>query len=237
MKICRIADRKEGKLVSPYELNHKFVDGVEFKLCNHCTEWFPMNDEHFYKNKSSPDSFNPYCKECTKLRLKRWRKENPEKQINIDFVRRTNNPEYFKKKRRNYYENNKEREREYYKKWINENKDRLPSYRNNSRKHDITDHEWLACLEFFNYECAYCGLSEVEQVKKFNHQFHKDHVYSDGSNYVDNCVPSCASCNTSKSDTNFNDWYNESNPNYTKRRLNKIVKWMTKECLKALNLL
>ena len=102
-----------------------------------------------------------------------------------------------------HYENNKEHEKEYYKGWINNNKDKLPMYREAHQDHDITDEEWFTCLNHFNNSYAYCGLSEQEQYKLYNEQFHREHVIHDGSNYIDNCIPACTRCNTSKSNSEY----------------------------------
>ena len=190
----------------------------------------------YSKKKGSYTYYNPECKECTKEKLRVWRKENPEKQFLIDKKRREENPEYFKANRKRFYIENKDHEKEYYIKWTNENKDKLAMYRKNHRNHDITDEEWFACLDYFNRLCAYCGLSEEKQFELYNQQFHKEHVFHDGSNYIDNCVPSCTRCNTSKSDSKFNVWYSNNNEIYSKRRFNKIIRWMTVECFKVLNI-
>jgi hypothetical protein len=135
---------------------------------------------------------------------------------------------------------NKMREEGKQKEWRQNNPDRIREYnkdRTMNKKHEITDQEWFDCLDFFNNSCAYCGLTEQKQIELFGEQFHKEHVIHNGSNYIDNCVPSCTSCNTSKHDSEFNEWYNKNNPNFTQKRLNKIIKWMTEECFNTLNLI
>jgi 5-methylcytosine-specific restriction endonuclease McrA len=124
--------------------------------------------------------------------------------------------------------------------WRKENPDKVKEYnkdRNMHKKHEITNEEWFECLDYFNNSCAYCGITEEEQVRLYGEQFHKEHVIQNGSNYIDNCVPSCTSCNTSKNTKEFNDWYNYKNINFTQKRLDKIIEWMTEECFKTLNLI
>jgi hypothetical protein len=70
-----------------------------------------------------------------------------------------------------------------------------------------------------------------DHFRKYNENiiksdFHKEHVNHEGSNYLDNCVPSCIVCNSSKARKQLNDWYNEDNPIYSEERLNKILKWI-----------
>lgn len=235
LNVCNLKNKKERKLKYPYEINHKFISGIEFKLCSDCEDWHPLNSEWFYKNNTSPDGFNPYCKESTKLRSSKWVDGNRERH-------NKNQLKYFKTekgKAAQHKELATWRKNGGQKKYFQKNKEKLIEYAKNKKlngTHDITDEEWFACLDYFNQSCAYCGLSEADQFNHYNHQFHREHVIPSGSNYIDNCVPACTKCNVSKHDTEFNDWYNESNKTFSKRRYNKIVNWMTKECFKVLNL-
>jgi hypothetical protein len=54
----------------------------------------------------------------------------------------------------------------------------------------------------FNYRCAYCNT-------KPDHQLQPDHVIAlskSGPNSVNNLLPSCLSCNASKSDLSLDEW-------------------------------
>jgi hypothetical protein len=237
--ICRLSDHKETELKFPYESNHKYIDKIEHKLCSDCDEWHPMTVEYFYKNKSSPDGFNPYCKQSTVRRTLEHRNKNREENLakmreyGREYMRR---PDRKLPQREN---GRKMRAKGKYKEWQINNPDKIKEYnlkRSMHKKHEISDEEWFACLDYFNNSCAYCGLTEYEQYKLYSKQLHKEHVYHDGNNYIDNCVPACNLCNGSKHNFEFNDWYNEENEVFSKRRFNKIINWMTKECFKVLNL-
>lgn len=86
------------------------------------------------------------------------------------------------------------------------------------------------CLEYFNNCCAYCGMTLEEHKDKYNQNLHKEHVTSCGRNDLKNCVPSCKVCNSEKSTTSFNDWYNIKNIKYSKDRYMKICKWIKEDC-------
>lgn len=238
-EVCRISDRKETRLKFPYGINHKYINSVEYKLCNDCNEWHPMTEEYFYKNKSSPDGYNPYCKQSTVKRSLENRNKN--RKANLAKMR-VYGREYMRRPDRKLpqRENGRRmRAKGKYKEWQVNNPDKIRGYnlkRNMNKKHDITDEEWFACLDYFNNSCAYCGLPEEDQHKLYSESFHREHVIHTGNNYIDNCVPSCTACNSSKYDKEFNEWYNEENKVFSKRRLSKIVNWMTKECFKVLNI-
>lgn len=97
------------------------------------------------------------------------------------------------------------------------------------KTHEITNEEWLLCKEYFNNSCAYCGISYENHKKIYNQDLHKEHVNHVGSNKLDNCVPSCKICNSSKKDKEFLSWYNEDNVVFTKERIDKIHNWLNED--------
>lgn len=214
----------------PYKDNHKAVDGVEFKKCSICNEWFEMNAENFYKNKSSlKDGFNPYCKKCTSQKNMKWQQANPErrsissKKSNAKKEIQARNRKHWKK----YVDAGK------FDEWKNKNKDKLKMYGEKHRKHDIDEIELEYCKEYFNFQCAYCGIDEEIHKLIYNQVLHKDHVIHDGSNGIENCAPACKICNSHKSYKEFNSWYNEDNENFCEIRLQKIIDWMTRDFINA----
>jgi hypothetical protein len=63
---------------------------------------------------------------------------------------------------------------------------------------------------------------------------HKEHVDDEGSIYLDNCVPCCQSCNSSKGNFKLEDWYNANSNRlaegiFSAERLNKIYKWINED--------
>lgn len=139
---------------------------------------------------------------------------------------------------------NKRRLEGKYKEWQNTEAGKRSSQkhiknRQQNKNHIISKKEWIACKEYFkdeddDYCCAYCGLKIQNHFRIYAGKIqyidlHKEHVDDNGSRYLDNCVPSCQSCNTSKLKSDFNKWYNKNNPNYTKERYDKITKWTTED--------
>ncbi len=110
-----------------------------------------------------------------------------------------------------------------------------------NRTHSISNEEWEDCKKYFNYECAYCGLSVKDHYITFNEEerlgdFHKEHVDHEGENDLSNCVPSCKSCNSRKWEHDFNEWYTENNEVYSIERLSKIIKWLEEDCFKFMKI-
>jgi len=116
------------------------------------------------------------------------------------------------------------------KKWEDNNRDKLKQYRELHKNHEISKKEWQACLKYFNNSCAYCGMSNEDHKKKYKQQLHKEHVDDNGSNKLDNCVPSCKLCNSSKKGFILEEWYYKNDfSNHTKDRLDKIYKWINED--------
>lgn len=68
-------------------------------------------------------------------------------------------------------------------------------------KEQVSKEEWKEILVKFDNSCAYCG-SQFELTK--------DHVLpisKGGKHEVNNLIPACHSCNSSKNDTLLDDWY------------------------------
>lgn len=88
----------------------------------------------------------------------------------------------------------------------------------------LSHQEWKEIMLFFGGECAYCGCTP-----KRNQRLTKDHlvpVSSGGATTQDNVVPACFSCNSSKGNKEFKEWF-MSQPFFSQTRLNKVFKWRT----------
>jgi hypothetical protein len=122
----------------------------------------------------------------------------------------------------------KSRAKGVYREWQRNNTDKIKEYNNNHRKHDISKKEWEYCKKYFEYECAYCGITEKQAKKLYKQGLHKEHVEHYGSNNLSNCVPSCKICNSSKRKAELNIWYNKQEF-FKQDRLDKIIKWVTED--------
>jgi hypothetical protein len=212
-----------------FEEYHKKENDILYKLCSICGTWFPCTSEYFYSNtKNKSDGLTPYCKSCAKKKvyvehiehhdrfLKNQAKQN-QRPFVINFKRELSK---------------KQRENGYLSEWQKNNPDKMKKYRDDkkeNRTHKITIKEWESCKEYFNYTCAYCGITEEEHEQLYNQGLHKEHVVHSGSNQLDNCVPSCRRCNGLKFKWSLDEWYNIDNPQFSEEKLRKILKWINED--------
>lgn len=84
---------------------------------------------------------------------------------------------------------------------------------------DYTPKQWEQCKKVFNGECAYCG--------KYN-ELTQDHflpITKGGEYTINNILPVCRSCNSSKCNDDFSEWYIKQEF-YSKEREIKILKYL-----------
>lgn len=245
--MTKIRNRREY----PYEDYHKEINNILHKKCAYHNEffgeekWFPCTKEYFYKNKMNKlDGLYPECIECSKKKASNWQKSNPERYKEI--LKNTDKNENRAVVKSEW--SRKSRESGERKIWEQNNPDKMQGYWENGRKqkvHTLTKQQWINCKDYFKNEegewcCAYCGLPINQHFGVYRgirkiHDFQKDHVDDEGSNGIENCVPSCKECNSSKGNKGFDIWYNPINNKrrggkiYTEERHNKIIKWLTED--------
>lgn len=206
---------------------------VAEKQCKICKETKPLDEYYSIEKTNSKGKeytyFFPYCKKCS---IERAKNSNFDKELHKELCKQwRNRPENRVSIRKHL---NKYRDKGGQLEWQRNNKNKIQEYANQHQSHEITTKEWESCLKYFNYCCAYCGISEDDAKEKYNNYLHKEHVDHKGSNDLSNCVPACKSCNSEKWTHELEEWYKIGNPNYQKRRLNKILKWTNKEYKKFL---
>jgi hypothetical protein len=89
---------------------------------------------------------------------------------------------------------------------------------------DYTFAEWRETVIFFGGECAYCG-----RTMRKGETLTRDHLFAQskgGKTTQDNVVPACSSCNSSKGNSDFKDWYMKQSF-FSQERLNRIFQWRT----------
>ncbi|RNB59425.1 hypothetical protein EDM57_04595 [Brevibacillus gelatini] len=224
--------RKLERKLKKYKETHKSLNGIDYKLCNKCGDWFPSTDEYFYRNKSnSIDGLHPSCKQCAIIKSIIRQNENPEAIKAYAKENYRNKVQYYKDKFNRWVNNNPERIKQLTKDWRQNNREKLKEYRIERelhKKHDISDEELNELYAYCNSSCMYCGITEEESVEKYGHKLHKDHAINDGSNGIENCILACKSCNSSKRNKDWDVWFTTENPKYTQERFVKIKEWLDK---------
>jgi 5-methylcytosine-specific restriction endonuclease McrA len=129
---------------------------------------------------------------------------------------------------RNRYKNNPEKMIATVRKYQTSEKGKVVVKINNQKRRSreseapntLTREEWLKCLFHFNHECCYCG----NKKKRITHE-HFIPLSKGGEYSKLNVLPVCSSCNSSKRDKDFLDWYQQQEF-YSEKREKKILKYL-----------
>lgn len=84
---------------------------------------------------------------------------------------------------------------------------------------ELTQQEWEMCKAYFDNACCYCGEKKP---------LTKDHLVplsEGGQMTLDNIVPACQSCNSSKNDRQWAGWYTK-HPKFDRDRYERICKYL-----------
>lgn len=162
------------------------------------------------------------CRECKRMAVKKWAKENPEraaikaresvlrnwgKYIARHKEWRGKNREKVRQVVKNYTENNKEKVKAMIKAWGKENPERVRAARLNRIAREknadgfFTSKDVLGIFAMQDGMCASCGC--------VLENYHVDHIMPlalGGSNYPDNLQILCVKCNCSKGAKHPDDW-------------------------------
>ena len=205
-----------------------------YRVCTVCN--IKKDISEFYKRGNG--GFYGECKECQLKKQKEYHLKNRDKII-------LNKREYNKRRKeeihdynKKYYTKNSEDIKNRVKIWCKNNPEKLRDLRRrcihirNARKRllisNFSKKDWEECKEYFKnengiLECAYCG----KELKRAT----QEHFIplSKGGNYTkNNIIPVCGSCNSSKCDKEFEEWYSTRNF-YSEERKEKIYNYLNKQ--------
>jgi hypothetical protein len=198
--------------------------------------------EYNLKNKEKRKKYQLDNSERIKKYYKEYYKQNRDKHLLQSKVYFENNKGNIYTKVKEYRQRNSKRLKEYYKRYRNEHQDECGrnkqkyrhsekgkivsnkhNHRRRARKQEVaatlTTQQWTGCLGYFNSACCYCGNTK---------NLEQDHFIplSTGGGYtIDNIVVACRSCNSSKNNHDFFDWYPRQEF-YSKQREIKILKYL-----------
>lgn len=197
---CQVcAARREGYGARSTTCKHCLQQGV--KWCTSCKECKPLAD--FPKCKRSNEGVMSTCKECYRQKRKN---EQSKKRANNETYRIMRNKQSAEYCARIYA--------------TAEGKAKITQRRHARRDAigEYTTEQWVAALEHFEYQCAYCGETSNLTVE------HIVPISKRGTSYIYNIIPACAGCNGSKGAKEIVEWYT-SRDYYSEHRLLKIHAW------------
>lgn len=213
---------------------------MEMKKCTKCGIEFPATTEWFHKHSTNSDGLKFKCKKCCSQERLCYYKINKEKEKFLAKKYSDSNQEKIKKNHKEYRRKNKEKikgyvnkekQKEYAKKYYGNNKGKYIIHWQKRRTikrnlpSTLTLKEWQSTKDYFNHECAYCG----KKLKKLE----QDHFWplSKSGEYTRfNIIPACKSCNTSKKNKPFEEWY-PTHESYSPEREAKIFEYFNQLAL------
>jgi len=194
------------------------------KICSKCKRELPATTEYFSKDTYKKDGLRCRCKKCCKIDIDKYRLENKTRIFEAHLKYYSKNKERLAKQQRIYRKGNKEL---YAKsaKYQHENRDKcnIVNQRYLTRKRrlpsSLTAEQWDNIKIHFHNRCAYCG-KELPLAQEHFIPLSKGGEYT-----VNNIIPSCISCNSSKRDKDFFEWYPKFE-HYSKKRENAILNFL-----------
>ena len=216
-------------------------DGLQ-PLCKICAKEFHKKyyKEHLDEAKENNKKYREENPEKVHENNVRYRKNNPDKiketnrkyhEEHSDIVAARHkkfykeNSEEVKSNRRNYYKDNSVKDREWHKQYAKDNpeKCRMNNQKRRARKlllpNTFIIGQWENAKSYFNNCCCYCGKElPLEQE-------HFIPITKNGGFTKGNIIPACRSCNSSKNDKDFKDWYPK-HKSYDKGREKIIIEYI-----------
>ena len=211
-----------------------------FKRCTKCGEIKLATTEYFHKNKGGKFGLESQCKVCKQEYHKQWRQDNKERKQKYDKQWYQDNKECRQEYLKQWRQDNKERKQKYNKQWYQDNKEHIQEYyktpqgqvvafngrcrrraKEQNQGSGITKEQWLECMQFFGWKCAYSGKPLKEGDRSLDHI---TPLNLGGENEIWNVVPMYRNYNSSKNDKEILEWYKEQ-PFYSEDSLKKIYEW------------
>ena len=174
-----------------------------FKRCTKCGKTLPATTEYFHKHKNGKYGLKSICKKCK--------------------------AEYHKQHHKQYYEDNKDKIAERKKQYRQSPQGQVSAFNDQYKRRTkeqnqgkgITTNQWLECMKFFNWKCAYSGQALSKGTRSLDHV---KPLNQGGEHEIWNTVPMDKGLNSSKNDKDMEEWYQEQDF-YLEERLQKIYEW------------
>jgi 5-methylcytosine-specific restriction endonuclease McrA len=172
---------------------------INTKKCTRCKSVLPQSD--FYKDKKKRDGLTSWCIKCCSESNRTSYCKNAENRNKHSAEYRINNIEKDRERHKKYDMTHREWRNKIARRWQINHPDVIAIFNANRRARvlhapgdGITRQQRHEIMESYGNRCAYCGNADRLQI---------DHIVplsKGGAHSVDNAVPACCHCNTSKSD-------------------------------------
>lgn len=214
------------------------------RKCSSCGIIKELNEINYPRKNTGRKGFDSQCKECKREYDKKRYQKNKEKVSQEKAIYYQKNKDKIQKRQLEYYHSNPEKCRESEKNWRKNNptRRRMSCASSRTKKFDaetsLSENEWLSIKARFNNCCAYCGISESDHLKEYGELLHQEHVIplvEQGPYCLGNILPSCRSCNSSKANHDFFEWYPKSK-GYSRFRERKILQYLQEFDVKELKI-
>jgi 5-methylcytosine-specific restriction endonuclease McrA len=190
-------------------------------------KWYEENKEYarIYRKKYYEEVY----KEINNEKCRIYRQKNYDRVSAQERKYRLKHKEKIKQWSRDYYQLNADKKKTWQREWRRKNPEQSKAI--DAKKHHkrkaiesnldatFTNEQWENCKKEFENKCAYCGKEK---------DLARDHfipVSSGGEYTLNNIVPACVNCNSSKNRRDFFEWY-PSFRYYSKRRESKILNYL-----------
>lgn len=194
----------------------KFVKQAKngYKICYKCNNEYPHTSKYFHKDSSHSTGLSSVCKKCRYAVIRKWVLKNSE-----------HVKAFAENYRKKYYADNKLKIKNKHKEYRKNNKGKIKIEAQKRKAKiknllcDYSEAKWENCKKNFNNECAYCGK------KTDLTQDHFIPLFKNGEYTINNVVPACINCNSSKNSNDFFEWYPKQKF-YNKQRERKVLKYL-----------
>lgn len=204
------------------------------RKCSKCGLKKELSTKNFGKKRTGKLGFDSQCKDCKRKRDQKRYQKNRERILEEKATYYRENKDARKEYQHDYYHENKEKCLQSGKNWQQNNPTRRRMTCAKSRtmqygaESTLTEKQWLQVKALFHNSCAYCGMTEKEHLEKYGEFLHQEHVVPlamHGPYSIGNVVPACRSCNSSKANHDFFEWYPKSK-GYSREREKQIVDYI-----------
>ena len=215
-----------------------------FKKCSKCGEWLVVNSVNFHKSKSGKYGLMSICKKCDKKRMRKYYKNNKKQILQNSKIYYENNKEQNKQYReihkhqileyqKQHYNHNKKQILERHKQYYATPQGQIAAFNGNCRRrirkqnqgNGASPEQWLECMKFFGWKCAYSGENiggnDSKSIRSLDHVVP---LSKGGEHEIWNLVPMYKLYNIRKQDKDLLEWYKEQDF-YSEDRLQKIYEW------------